>query len=79
MAPSTFRFWQEGPGYDRNRTQPSTILSAIDYIHDNPVRWGLVLQVIDWRWSSVRWYLDPTSPPAPALSTLHRPDYELLQ
>ena len=52
----TFRFWQEGPGYDRNLTKPSTVLSAIDYLHENPVRRGLVVRAIDWKWSSARYY-----------------------
>ena len=43
----TFRFWQEGPGYDRNLTEPRTILTAIDYVHENPVRRGLVVRAID--------------------------------
>lgn len=59
---STFRFWQEGPGYDRNLTEPQTALAAIDYVHLNPVRRGLVKRATDWPWSSARWYLDPTSP-----------------
>jgi putative transposase len=33
-----FRFWQEGPGYDRNLQTQATVLAAIDYIHLNPVR-----------------------------------------
>jgi putative transposase len=57
----TFRYWQEGPGYDRNLVEPDTILAAIKYIHMNPVRRGLCLQTIDWRWSSARWYADPMS------------------
>jgi putative transposase len=52
----TFRFWQEGPGYDRNLDNPDTTLAAIDYIHFNPVRRGLVDRGIDWQWSSARWY-----------------------
>ena len=75
----TFRFWQEGPGYDRNLTEPSTILAAVEYVHENPVRRGLVQQAIDWKWSSARWYVDPSSPPEPMLPTLHRPGYDLLQ
>lgn len=59
---STFRFWQEGPGYDRNLTEPQAALAAIDYIHLNPVRRGFVKRAIDWSWSSARWYLDPSSP-----------------
>jgi putative transposase len=53
---STFRYWQEGPGYDRNLDQVESVLAAIDYIHLNPVRRGLVARAVDWQWSSVRWY-----------------------
>jgi len=49
---TTFRFWQEGPGYDRNIRTEKVLLSAIDYIHLNPVRRGLS----DYRWSSACWY-----------------------
>jgi putative transposase len=30
--------------------------AAIDYIHANPVRRGLVARAEDWEWSSARWY-----------------------
>jgi putative transposase len=53
---STFRFWQEGPGYDRNLTTEQAIAAAISYLHLNPVRRGLCRQAIDWPWSSARWY-----------------------
>jgi putative transposase len=37
-------------------------LSKLNYIHDNPVRAGLVANATDWRWSSARfWYLDEPS------------------
>jgi putative transposase len=63
-----FRFWQEGPGYDRNLNSPNSIEAAIDYIHQNPVRRGLVKRAVDWRWSSARWYLlDPPRQQFPAL------------
>ncbi len=52
----TFRYWQEGPGYDRNLDRAETVLAAIDYFHLNPVRRGLVAQAIEWQWSSARWY-----------------------
>ena len=52
----TFRFWQEGPGYDRNLSSEEAVLSSIDYIHENPVRRGLVSRDCDWKWSSARWY-----------------------
>jgi putative transposase len=56
----TFRYWQEGPGYDRNLIRRSTILADIDYLHHNPVRRGLVPKAVDWKWSSARFYLlDP--------------------
>jgi putative transposase len=32
----TFRFWQEGPGYDRNLNTEKAVLAAIDDIHRNP-------------------------------------------
>ncbi len=55
---TAFRFWQEGPGYDRNLTTPKAVQASIDYIHMNPVRRGLVEQACDWRWSSCRWYVE---------------------
>ncbi len=53
---SSFRFWLEGGGYDRNITEQKTTLAAIDYIHLNPVRRGLVKRPEDWKWSSYRFY-----------------------
>jgi putative transposase len=55
------RFWQPGAGYDRNIIQVRTVQAAIEYIHLNPVRRGLVQRALDWEWSSARWYagLDP--------------------
>jgi putative transposase len=50
------RFWQPGGGYDRNITSIETLRSMIDYIHANPVRRGLVANILDWQWSSARWY-----------------------
>ncbi|MGO9146978.1 MAG: hypothetical protein ACLQDF_11475 [Desulfomonilia bacterium] len=51
-----FRFWQAGGGYDRNIENPKTLIQMIDYIHQNPVRRGLVEQAADWKWSSASWY-----------------------
>ena len=50
------RFWQRGGGYDRNIHTENELEEKIVYIHENPVRRGLVLQATDWRWSSARWY-----------------------
>ncbi len=68
---TTFRFWQEGPGYDRNLSQERTVLSAIDYIHLNPVRRGLVKEAGDWKWSSCRWYLTDKAHLDSDLPTIH--------
>ena len=70
---TTFRFWQEGPGYDRNIIRASTARSCIDYLHENPRRRGLVSRALDWRWSSVRYYsIDPPQqyPRLPRISPL---------
>jgi len=48
------RFWQRGGGYDRNLQTPEIIYAEIDYMHDNPMKAGLVGRAIDWRWSSAR-------------------------
>mgnify|MGYP000898999556 CR=1 FL=1 len=51
-----FRFWQQGGGYDRNIVNEKTLDRAIEYIHNNPVRRGLVMDPLDWRWSSAMWH-----------------------
>ena len=53
---TVFRFWQEGPGYDRNLQTEKSVVAAIDYIHANPVRRGLCEQACQWIWSSARYY-----------------------
>jgi putative transposase len=68
----TFRYWQEGPGYDRNFSKASTVLAAIDYLHQNPVRRGLVKRAVDWKWSSARYYLLDPPRQYPGLPTIHR-------
>jgi putative transposase len=50
------RFWQRGGGYDRNLYRDEELLRKIEYIHNNPVRRGLVACTTDWPWSSARWY-----------------------
>jgi putative transposase len=51
-----FRFWQEGPGFDRNLFTTKAVQLSIDYIHLNPVKRGLCVKARDWRWSSARYY-----------------------
>ena len=48
------RFWQAGPGQDRNVYDTDTALAIIEYIHNNPVGRGLVRSAVDWPWSSAR-------------------------
>jgi putative transposase len=50
------RFWQRGGGYDRNICTDEEFFEKIEYIHNNPVRRGLVEFALDWPWSSARWY-----------------------
>jgi putative transposase len=41
-------FWQSGGGYDRNIDEPKTLMAMIEYLHNNPVRRGLVDRPSDW-------------------------------
>ncbi len=52
----THKFWQSGGGYDRNYWSTEEIRSQVNYIHDNPVRRGLVEDPREWKWSSVRFW-----------------------
>ncbi|MEO2033845.1 MAG: transposase [Planctomycetaceae bacterium] len=73
----TFRFWQEGPGYDRNLCTAASISAAMDYIHLNPVRRGLCRESVDWKWSSARFILrDEVDEDLPRL---HKVDWQLLE
>lgn len=49
---SSYRFWRRGGGYDRNVTDIEEAYEKINYIHENPVRRGLVKRGIEWYWSS---------------------------
>ncbi|UCD50775.1 MAG: transposase [Phycisphaerales bacterium] len=46
------QFWQKGGGYDRNITKVKTLIETVRYIHNNPVRRGLVQTATQWRYSS---------------------------
>ena len=46
------RFWQRGGGFDRNIYSAQEAHEKLAYIHNNPVRAGLVEQTEDWPWSS---------------------------
>lgn len=66
-----FRYWQEGPGYDRNLFSEQAVTSAIDYIHENPVRRGLCSRAANWKWSSARWYVSDSLMTDPDLPKIH--------
>lgn len=51
-----FRFWQEGPGFDRNLYSPQAISASLNYIHRNPEKRGLCRRATDWRWSIARFH-----------------------
>jgi putative transposase len=48
------RFWQAGPGQDRNIYDPHTAHQVVEYIHANPWKRGLVERPSGWHWSSAR-------------------------
>jgi len=73
----TFRYWQEGPGYDRNLESPDAIEAAINYIHLNPVRRGLCKKPEEWKWSSARHFLDPVQPADPDLPRIDEASFDL--
>ncbi|MCH8978340.1 MAG: transposase [Armatimonadetes bacterium] len=55
-------YWQAGGGHDRNVWSSKTVLSIIEYIHNNPVERGLSRTPLDYPWSSAAWYEDRTGP-----------------
>ncbi len=59
------RFWQRGGGYDRNIRDEDELREKITYIHNNPVKRGLVGRPTDWAWSSARWYDGDRDGPVP--------------
>jgi putative transposase len=50
LAPA---FWQPGGGYDRNIVSDAEYFEKVDYIHNNPIRRGLVQTARQWAWSSI--------------------------
>lgn len=60
-----YRFWQRGGGYDRNLRSVRDIHEKIAYVHDNPVRRGLVARSADWHWSSAKAWCDGSADPLP--------------
>jgi putative transposase len=62
-----FRFWREGPGYDRNLCSVEAVTASLEYFHLNPVVAGLCECPGDWKWSSWRYYAYPDLPADPDL------------
>jgi putative transposase len=50
------RCWQAGGGFDENVHGQERAVELARYIHNNPVRKGLVTEPGDWRWSSARFW-----------------------
>tara|TARA_R110001592_G_scaffold8968_1_gene48252 strand:- start:682 stop:1242 length:561 start_codon:yes stop_codon:yes gene_type:complete len=58
-----YRFWQQGEGYDENLSTLEAAHAIAEYIHNNPVRAGLVANQEDWKWSSAReWLIEGSGP-----------------
>jgi len=47
-----YQFRQKGDGYDRNITKVETLIETVRYLHNNPVRRGLVQTAVQWRYGS---------------------------
>lgn len=61
----TYRFWLRGGGYDRNLRSASDVHEKIRYVHENPVRRGLVTRAEQWRWSSAAEWITGQKSPIP--------------
>jgi len=53
---TVLRFWQPGGGFDHSIFREKTLETVLEYIHENPVRRGLVQHSTDWEWSSARYW-----------------------
>lgn len=68
---TAFRFWLEGPGYDRNFFSKKAVEAAVNYLHLNPVKRGLATVCREWKYSSARWYESNGESVDPDLPTIH--------
>jgi putative transposase len=58
-----YRFWLDAGGYDRNLRDQDELVKYVKYVHDNPVRKGLVENPTQWYWSSASdWLSDVKGP-----------------
>ncbi|MFM9873816.1 MAG: REP-associated tyrosine transposase [Fimbriimonadaceae bacterium] len=51
------RIWQQGGGFDRNVYSVELATNSLRYIHNNPVKAGIVQVAEDYKWSSASAYL----------------------
>ena len=58
-----YRFWQKGGGYDRNIIKENTLMHAVQYIHNNPVRKALVDEPGKWYYSSYNCWMNDVDEP----------------
>jgi putative transposase len=56
---TSFRFWQEGSGFDRNLQTTQSCMTAAEYLHNNPVRRNLCATPAAYRWSSWKFFHAP--------------------
>lgn len=55
-----YKFWLPGGGHDE--VTEGDVADVIAYIHNNPVKHGLVQKAADWKWSSAGWSRDDRRP-----------------
>jgi putative transposase len=55
LCPDDCPIWQ-AKFYDFNLESDEKCLEKLDYMHANPVVAGLALTILDWAWSSARFY-----------------------
>jgi putative transposase len=67
-----FRYWQPGPGYDRNLTSAEAARNSIQYLHMNPVRAGICATPAGYQWSSWTQWHRPEQPIAPDVPPITR-------
>ncbi len=58
-----YRFWLDAGGYDRNLRDQDELVKFVKYVHDNPVRKGLVEDPTQWYWSSAGDWLNDVKGP----------------
>jgi putative transposase len=51
-----YDFWQRTTGQNRNVEYSLPVRPLIQHLHENPVRKGLVMDPLDWKWSSAGSY-----------------------